>query len=113
MRYENFLQIRISILSQKLCAGNSKPKQLQQQNYSIVKTNVTYLRVTDNSCLVVRKNDKCVPKYNEPTPPKKMTSEVPGDQLDQPDDNKIKSEVNCSNYCYALTTPARSKTSFS
>ena len=35
------------------------------------------------------------------------------DQLDQPDDNKIKSEVNCSNYCYALTTPARSKTSFS
>ena len=44
---------------------------------------------------------------------KKMTSEVPGDQLDQPDDNKIKSEVNCSNYCYALTTPARSKTSFS
>ena len=51
--------------------------------------------------------------YNEPTPPKKMTSEVPGDQLDQPDDNKIKSEVNCSNYCYALTTPARSKTSFS
>ena len=54
-----------------------------------------------------------LPKYNEPTPPKKMTSEVPGDQLDQPDDNKIKSEVNCSNYCYALKTPARSKTSFS
>ena len=52
-------------------------------------------------------------KYNEPTPPKKNDFRSSRDQLDQPDDNKIKSEVNCSNYCYALTTPARSKTSFS